>query len=81
MGGGAGMSNHHVFESCELMSDLSADILLPGEEAFCCICAKHKCEKATNKNSLLVQSAFPPETSITVNGKTFLLADIDKEMT
>ena len=25
--------------------------------------------------------ALPPETQITVNGKTFCLADIDKEMT
>ena len=36
------------------------------------------CEKITHKESLLV--AFPPETEITVNGKTFLLRDIDKEM-
>ena len=35
---------------------------------------------ATNKDSLTV-GALPPETQITVNGKTFFLADIDKEMT
>jgi hypothetical protein len=44
------------------------------------ICIKHNCEKATDK-SFSTQSAFPPETRITVNGKTFCLADIDKEMT
>jgi hypothetical protein len=26
------------------------------------------------------RAAWPPETRITVNGKTFCLADIDKEM-
>ena len=72
---------NHLFQSCELMSDLSSDLLFAGEEAFCCICIKHNCEEATNKDSLSVQSAFPPETRITVNGKTFLLADIEKEMT
>ena len=40
---------------------------------------KHNCEKASDK-SFSTQSAFPPETRITVNGKTFLLADIDNEM-
>jgi len=37
---------------------------------------------STNKESLKVQSdsAFPPESQITVNGKTFQLKDIDKEM-
>jgi hypothetical protein len=39
---------------------------------------------STNKESLTVfdasRAAFPPETRITVNGKSFLLKDIDKEM-
>lgn len=35
-------------------------------------------EKITHNQFLPV--AFPPETKITVNGKTFLLRDIDKEM-
>lgn len=37
-------------------------------------------KKPTIKNWLSVQSAFPPETQITVNGKTFSLSDIEKEM-
>lgn len=40
-----------------------------------------KWKGATDKQSLSVQkTAFPPETEITVNGKTFLLKDIEKEM-
>lgn len=31
-------------------------------------------------NPLVSRTALPPETRITVNGKTFLLKDIDKEM-
>ena len=56
----------HKHKSCELMSDLSADLLLPGEEAFCCICCDCECQKnkitteessalgATDKDSLTV---------------------------
>jgi len=66
---------NHKHTSCEFVSDLSADLLLPGEEAFCCICINCECQK--NKANV----AFPPETKITVNGKTFELKDIDKEMT
>jgi hypothetical protein len=55
-----------------------------------------KWEKATDKDSFggaggvstyggnglgIAGVALPPETQITVNGKTFCLADIDKEMT
>jgi hypothetical protein len=39
--------------------------------------------KSTYQNGMLglANVALPPETRITVNGKTFCLADIDKEMT
>lgn len=50
------MRKNHLFSSCELMSDLSADILFVGEEAFCCICIGHDCEKATDKDSLTVEA-------------------------
>lgn len=58
------MKKNHLFSSCELMSDLTAILLLPGEEAFCCICIDHDCEKTINKESLLVNSIT--EESLTV---------------
>jgi hypothetical protein len=55
--GGGGMTHNHKHTQCELMSDLSADLLLPGEEAFCCICCNCECQKnkATTEDSSAIQ--------------------------
>jgi hypothetical protein len=51
------MTHNHKHTQCELMSDLSADLLLPGEEAFCCICCNCECQKnkATTEDSSAIQ--------------------------